>query len=108
MRAGELDRIITIQTPTKTTDSEDTPIVTWDNFATVHAKVTPAASMERYRGQQNVLTDDRVAKIYYLDGVTSEMQFIYNGLAYEIIADPRELGRREAMELLGRNVDSSG
>lgn len=107
MRAGELDRVITIQTPTKTKDSEGTPIVTWADFASCNAKVIPAASMERYRNQQNVLTDDRVFKIYYLAGVTSEMQVIYNGLAYEIIAEPRELGRRDALELLGRNVDSS-
>lgn len=107
MRAGELDRIIIIRSPTESKDSEDTPIVTWSDFATVNAKATPAGSMERYRGQQNILTDDMVFKIYYLDGVTSKMQVIYNGLAFRIQAEPRELGRRDGLEILGRNVDSS-
>ena len=107
MRAGQLDRLITIQTPTKSKDAEGTPIVTWNDFATCNAMVTPAGSMERYRSQQNVLTDDRVFQIYYLAGVTSEMQVIYNGLAFGLVAEPREIGRRVGLELLGRNVDSS-
>ena len=108
MRAGELDRLITIQTPTKGKDTEGVPVVTWSDFATVYAKVTPAASNERYRDQQNVLSDDQLFRIYYLDGVTSEMQIIYNGLAYEIEGAPKEVGRLEGMEIIGRNVDSNG
>ena len=107
MRAGELDRSVLIQSPIKGKDSEDSPVVTWSNFETVNAKVTPAGSMERYRSQQNVLTDDMVFRIYYLDGVTSEMQIIYDGLAFRVIGEPREIDRREGLELLGRNVDSS-
>ena len=107
MRSGELNRSVLIQSPTKSKDSEDSPVVTWSNLATVNAMVTMAGSSERYRDQQNVLTDDRLFKIWYRDDITSEMQIIYDGLAYEIIAEPKELGLHEGLEILGRNVDSS-
>lgn len=103
MRAGNLDRYITIQSPTDTEDSSNVPKVTYADEAVVSAQKIPASNIERYRDQQTVLVDDLIFRIYYYEGLTSKHQILFDDVAYGI-RGIKEIGRKEGMEILAREV----
>lgn len=99
MRAGDLDRRVTIQQRTDTQDSYGEPIAAWADLAEVWAQVTPVRGVERLTAEQ--LTSDVTTRfrIRYRAGITEQMRLSYEGRVYQIHA-VLELGRREGLDLL--------
>ncbi len=59
MRAGELDRRITIQRSTPTQDSTGDPVKSWATLATVWARFEPVGTREAFQeGQERVAWAD--------------------------------------------------
>lgn len=98
MRAGDLDRQITIEAPTETPNAIGEPIQTWSVFVTVWAKVAPVRGRERFTADQVAAEADTIFRIRWLVGVTEKMRVSYDGRLYDITYIA-ELGRREGMEL---------
>ena len=99
MRAGELDRLIVIETPTEGQDDYGGRALTWVTFATVWAKVTPTRGRETVAADQVVAQADTVFRIYWLSGLTTKMRVSYDGQLYDI-AHLAEIGRREGLDLM--------
>lgn len=110
MKAGELDRRIQLQSATVTNDpdyNEETR--TWATYATVWAK------MEHHGARSEWSEGEVFAREYaqfglfltirYRGDVTSEHRVIFDGVTYEIIGKPRELGRREWLKLQVRVIE---
>ena len=100
MRAGLLDKRITIQQKTVTQDSAGIIAETWATFAVVWASVEPLTGRERFMAQQIFTDMDIRIRIRYLSGVTPMMRVSFNNKLYNIhaVINPRE--RNVELELL--------
>ena len=41
-------------------------------------------------------------RIRYIDGVTAKMRIVYDDVYYEITGKPREIGRKQGLEIMGK------
>lgn len=98
MRAGELDRTITIQTLTTAPDAYGEMLPTWTTFATVNAKVRPIRGEEYFAAQQVNARVDSIFLIRWLAGVLPTMRISYDGQLWDI-RSLNEIGRREGLEI---------
>ena len=106
MRAGLLDRVITINSVTTTVDAFGTQIETWAAFATMRAQLLQRSTDEFMLKDFGDDTKIIVAfRTRWLDGVTLAMQVAYNGATYRI-TEIKEIGRREALELRCLDITS--
>lgn len=104
MEAGKLDRRITIQRFTATTDALGGEVKTWIDIATVWASVEWVKDGERRERLQlsEVAASAEVRfQIRWGLGVTVEDRVFYDGRAWEITA-VKEIGRRVGQELTAR------
>jgi SPP1 family predicted phage head-tail adaptor len=97
LTAGELDREITIETPTKGRHStHKNPILTWNPFAeSVRAKRMPEGGREFFQASQVNAEMTDLWKIRYRPGLSTEMRLVEAGQVYEIVGiDDESLGRK--------------
>jgi len=98
MRAGELDRLIVIQSVTVTKDASGGLVSTWGTFATVWAKKKDIRGEEYFAAQQSNARVDSIFTIRWLPGVLPTMRISYDGQWWDI-RSINELGRNEGLEL---------
>lgn len=111
MRAGKLDRRLTIRRFMETgRNAYNEPIVEWADVATVWAQQRPDRGSERFAAAQVAGTSVMTFHIRYRPDVSVQDRLLYEGREYEIIAPPRELGRREVTEIdaIARADDADG
>jgi SPP1 family predicted phage head-tail adaptor len=99
MRAGLMDRVITIKAPTVTVDANGTPQTTWSTFWHGYAQLIQRSTNEfllKALGEDTEIL--AVFRIRWVDGVALNMTVVYNGVTSRIV-DIKEIGRREALEL---------
>ncbi len=98
MRAGGLDRRVTIQRFTETQDPYGEPILTWSDLATVFAEVRQQGGRE-YLAAATLIDETRVVfYIRWYPGLTPLDRVIYGGRLHNI-KEVREIGRRDGVEL---------
>lgn len=98
MRAGKLDRRITIRRKTITWSGSGEPIETWADLATVWAQQRPNRGGERFATRQLVGTAVMTFHIRYRAGLTVQDRIVYDGKTWDI-ADIREIGRKVVHEI---------
>lgn len=98
MRAGRLDRLITIQAATETKDSFGAVTQTWADEASVWANVKPLKG-EEYTASDAVNARRITVFIIRHRTVTTLHRISYNGDIYDIVSVV-EIGRREGLEIL--------
>lgn len=107
MQSGVRDKRITFQSFTPTKDDYGGEVETWANLASVPAvwaQVIESPGKEAFNTtmDQRQAAADAVFRILYRSDITSEMRIVYNSRTYDIIGQPRELGRREGLEIVGK------
>jgi SPP1 family predicted phage head-tail adaptor len=107
MRAGQLDRIITVEKRTVTPDDAGTPQETWAVFASLRAQLLRRSSAEYALKSFGEDTDITTGfRVRWIDGLTlANMRVKYNGEHYRI-TDIKEIGRRVAQDLQCLKVTS--
>lgn len=104
MRAGSLDRRITIQRFTETRDGFNSPVQTWaDHAANLPAAVEHIRDGERWAAQEvgaSVAMRFRIRYSSQVADVNPKDRVIYAGKTYDIAA-VKEIGRREGLEITG-------
>jgi len=98
MRAGKLDKTITIQRFTSTVDEYGTPVETWADLATVRAQIIQATTEEFIKGWGASTEAATVFRIRHMDGITPADRVTYQGRAYDL-KEIKEFGRREGLDL---------
>lgn len=95
MRAGSLDRRVTIESKTVTRDDYGAEVVSWSTFAEVWAEVRDINATERVADQIRTLTRLTMIKTRYVSGVTSDMRIRLNedGRVLAIVS-MAQIGRR--------------
>ena len=96
MRAGKLDRRITIQSKAVVIDAYGERTNTWSTFLSVWSR--PVQKDGREQTADNNRSTDRVVhfRVRYNSTITREMRVIWEGLYYKI-EDLKELGREDGL-----------
>ncbi len=105
MISGRLDRKITLQEPTTTTNDYGETTTTYSDYTTTFANVKQQSSREVFGGGK-VSEVEAVFTIRYLSGVTANWQIVHDGTTYEIMGKPREIGRQKFLEIMARSQSS--
>lgn len=84
--AGQLNRLIAIQSLTQTKDAEGGIVDSWSTFGTVWAKIANLSGNERRATDQGGKTAEARTEftIRYLSGVVEKMRVSYGGKYYDI------------------------
>jgi len=98
MRAGKLDRVITIQRFTSTVDDDGTPIQTWTDVATVRAQLVQSSTDEYIAARGAVDTAVVIFRMRWLDGITNADRVSYDDTLFNL-KEIKEIGRRKGLEL---------
>lgn len=98
MRAGKLDRVITIQRYTATVDDYGTPGFAWTDFATMRAQRVQASTDEYIRNYGAADETVVIFRTRWLDGVTNADRVAYEGSFFNL-KETKEIGRRQGLEL---------
>jgi SPP1 family predicted phage head-tail adaptor len=101
MRAGALDRRITLRHATVTTNDYGEEVPTWIDLATVWASKQDVSDAERVRAQQtgaSITTRFQVRYSVLLAELTTRDQLLCEGRLYNVSAI-KELGRRHGLEI---------
>jgi SPP1 family predicted phage head-tail adaptor len=98
MRAGKLDRVITIQRYTETVNEYGTPEFTWSDVATMRAQLVQASTDEYIRGYGAADVTVIIFRIRWLDGITTANRIVYDSADFNI-KETKEIGRRKGLEL---------
>ena len=103
MRAGNLDRVITIQRRTTGIDLYGTPIETWTDYATIRGQLLKNATDDR-EGQRGHTTDILLNfRIRFVASLSLNDRLLYQGQQYQV-TQISEIGRRVGMDLTCERV----
>lgn len=98
MRAGKLDRVITIQRNTYVVDEYGNPEHTWSDVATVRAQIVQQSTEEFIRNYGASDETVIIFRIRWLDGITNADRVVYGGVNHNL-KEVKEIGRRKGLEL---------
>lgn len=103
MRAGRLNKRVTIKQVTQAKNAYHEMIDTWTTLATVWAEVSPLNGREVFEAQKvNAASTIKVTMRARSD-ITSAMQLVYSGVTYAIDYVPPYDSRRD-MEIIAHVV----
>jgi SPP1 family predicted phage head-tail adaptor len=98
MRAGKLDRRVTIRRATVTYDAFNEPVQAWADVATVWAQQRPNRGGERFTAQEIAGAAVITFHIRHRSDVTVADRIQHDGREWDI-RDVREIGRRVVTEI---------
>jgi len=98
MRAGKLDRNITLERVSSGLDDYGNPVEVWSELATLRAQVLQASTEEFIRAFGGSSEAVVIFRTRYLDGITLADRVLYEGKPYEL-KELKEIGRRRGLEL---------
>ena len=99
MRAGPLDRRVTIQRVTLTEDDYGGSVESWADLATVSAQVVQQSGREFLAAAQTQAEQRVLFRLRWIDGLSVLDRVSYGGRLHNI-QDVKELGRRAGVELM--------
>lgn len=100
MRAGTLDRRITLMKPTAVQDSYGAMVDGFTSDGTVWANVKQIDAGESFQDDQHTAKKTVVFTIRYRAGVAPTWRVVFDGETYDL-HDVAEVGRREGLALTG-------
>jgi SPP1 family predicted phage head-tail adaptor len=105
MRAGDMDRRITIERRVVSSGPFNEPIITYELLAEVWAEVRQQGGSEFLRAEMVTAERRVVFRVRWLAGVSALDRVAYGGRPHNI-TEVRELGRREGIELHATAMDA--
>lgn len=98
MRAGRLDRRVTLQLRTLVQDAQGQNVEAWSTLAEVWASKRDVTGREYFAAQATNAEGSAVFQIRYRSDVTVLNRLVCEGVTYNI-RHVAELGRREGLQL---------
>jgi SPP1 family predicted phage head-tail adaptor len=108
VRAGSLNRRVTIQRHVTGTDELGGPIDTWEDVATVWANIRHLSGAESIRSDADVSIVKASIRIRYRTDVTAAMRVVYGTTIYDIQAVLLDAVGREYCDLVCVEGGSNG
>lgn len=100
MRAGKLDRHITIERLTETITPSGGVIKSWQSIASMRTEIVQQTATEFLTGYGEAENGTIIFRIRFRPGITTADRVKFNGNAYDL-KEIKELGRRRGLELRG-------
>lgn len=100
MKAGTLDKLVSIQQQSSTQDDAGQPVITWTEVTQAWADVKTLSGLATIRADAHASTFKASVRIRYRDGIQPGMRVVHGATVYEIKAVPPDSGRREFMDLV--------
>lgn len=105
MRAGNLDRVIEVQSKFTALDHYGVPFTVWTLMATTRAQKLDNAITDR-EGSRGDTTENVITfRIRFVGGVTLEHRLSYEGQPFKIMTI-KEIGRRKGLDITCERVGS--
>ncbi|WP_404404884.1 phage head closure protein [Pelagibacterium halotolerans] len=98
MRAGKLDRTITLQSYESTVDDYGTPVEDWTDFAKLRAQIVQQSTEEFIETYGQTDKSVMIFRTRYKAGVTTEHRVMFGGDPYNI-REIKEIGRHRGLEI---------
>ncbi len=98
IKAGKLDRQITVSREAETVAASGAVSKTWTPVATIRAELKQRSADEYLKGFGEVEAGGAVFHVRYLAGITTADRVTSDGVAYDI-DEITELGRKRGLEL---------
>jgi SPP1 family predicted phage head-tail adaptor len=98
VRAGKLDRVITIERVAQTLDAYGVPQETWSPVATLRAEIVDQSDDETIGEGGAVSKTVLTFRTRFLDGVTLADRVVYQGEILDL-KGTKEIGRRRELEI---------
>ncbi len=98
MRAGKLDRVITVQRATVTVNDAGTPQETWATLATLRAELLESVMDETVHGAGENTERAISFRTRFFPGVTVADRISFEGQPFNL-KHVKEIGRRRGLEL---------
>lgn len=108
MRAGKLDRRITLRAKSTTKNTFGEDVVTWTDIATVWAEWIPKGGTERWASRLLLDTADGAFQIRHRTDLDALDEVLFDGKQYRVIGEPTEIGRREGLLIQVSRVAAPG
>lgn len=99
MRAGSLDRRVTIQARTLTSDAQGQQIETWSDVATVWGRRLDLRGREFIAAETKQGEATCTFEVRYRSDVTVLNRLVCEGRTYDIV-HVAEIGRRQALQIV--------
>ncbi len=106
MRAGQMDRRVTLRhkvSGTQDANGAYTPI-TYTEYDTVWARKLEVSGREFFQAQTKDAENTVRFEIRYRDDVVATDRVTCDGVDYQLVQPPSEMGRREGLTLFARAV----
>lgn len=97
MRAGSLDRTITLQRSVSVIDDYGSPAETWADVVTLRAQKIQSSTEEYIRDSGASDETTIIFRTRWVDGVTNADRLIFEGVIHNI-KEIKELGRQDGIE----------
>ncbi len=98
IRAGKLDRTVTVERATFLTDANGTPVATWTQYVLLRAEIVEANTGEEQREHGASTKVAITFRTHFYAGITVADRLTYDGRAFDI-KTVTEIGRRAGLEL---------
>lgn len=98
MRAGQLNRVISIERKAETVSETGAVNTTWARTATVRAQIVTQSTTEFLTGFGEAESGTIVFRIRYLADINTADRVAYAGQLYDL-KEVTEIGRRRGLEL---------
>lgn len=104
LRAGDLNRRITIQEKTATADSTGQMIESWADLGTIWTAVIMSGGKEFYAAQKLRADVTAVFKVRFTRAITPVNRIIYDGRTFEILSANDPDGMRRELHISAKEV----
>jgi SPP1 family predicted phage head-tail adaptor len=108
MNPGDLDKRITFQRLTTTTNENGFEIETLEDFKTVWAKVSNLHGREYFEAAAVQAENTVKFTIRYLEGIDPSMKILFQGKEYNITSIDNIKYKNRFIEIKAQEVDKSG
>lgn len=105
MRAGKLDKEISLQRSTNTVDDAGTPISAWTTYQETRAQIVQQSTQEFIESQGATEETLVIFRTRFVDDVLNTDRVLYDGKAHNI-RELSEIGRKRGLEI--RTVTVTG
>lgn len=105
MRAGALNRRVTLQQRGEGYDEAGQPIEGWEDVATVWADIRHTSGLEAVKGGAEVSIAKASIRIRYRPGIHSGMRAVHDEYTYNILAVLPDVAGRVFMDLVAEVVE---
>jgi SPP1 family predicted phage head-tail adaptor len=99
LKAGTLNRKVTIQEPAAVQDAAGQPIPTWTTLATVWANIRSLNGLETIKGGAESSVAKASIRIRYRTDVTAAMRVVHGSTTYEIKAVLPDVAGKQHLDL---------